>query len=128
MIAKNAAYKKIRLENIKMKELDNTPKSVMVEKFSKPKYCNLPNYLPSREVSEDDASSSSHIKELQLLKKKKEKDISRITELMDKTFHNRRQMLVGESNEDRKSVREIVEIFPFLTDKHEVGLWSNMNY
>ena len=48
---------------------------------------------------------------------------------MDKTFHNRRQMLVGESNEDRKSVREIVEIFPFLTlDKHELGLWSNMNY
>ena len=73
MIAKNAAYKKIRLENIKMKESDNTPKSVMVEKFSKPKYCNLPNYLPSQEVSEDDASSSSHIKELQLLKKKKKK-------------------------------------------------------
>ena len=77
----------------------------------------LPNYLPSKPISEDTESTSQNQKLLLAESKKKNGSPRIIDQLMTLTFHDRRQRVVIEL----QSLREINEAYPTLFDAHQVS-------
>lgn len=76
----------------------------------------LPNYLPSKPVTEDAASTMKHI---ELLKKEKEKshmNSKLVDQSMKLTFYNRRHLIVKEGH----SIVALKDQYPCLFDCHQV--------
>ena len=76
----------------------------------------LSRYLPKIPVTEDETSLDIHMKWLQREHKKTEPDYENVNIKMEITFPLRRKLIV----EDKMSVQELVELYPWLTSRHEV--------
>ncbi|XP_071173906.1 sterile alpha motif domain-containing protein 3-like isoform X2 [Mytilus edulis] len=76
----------------------------------------LGRYLPDIPDTEDETSLDIHTKWLQREYKKTDQDLENVNRKMDLTFPYRRRQIV----EDKISVRDLVELYPWLTSRHEL--------
>ena len=104
-----------RINDIKVakKEEKQMPKSTP--------YFGMKNYLPSKPVSEDEASFEKHRLNLLHESKKKKWSYRTVDQLMALTFYDRRHKIVQEG----RSLSDIHEDYPCLFDSQQVRLSMN---
>lgn len=72
----------------------------------------MANYMPKRPSSEDEGTTSKHIKWLQLESKKRQPDFRQVAQLMQKTLADRRHWIVN--TEPHPKVGAVIEMYPWL--------------
>lgn len=82
------------------------------------------NYLPTRPLSEDHESVMKHMKDMRSESSKKKTDGKFIADLMERTFHHRRQMTVNMSS----SISTLKAEFPCLFDEFEVTIFNRTSF
>lgn len=76
----------------------------------------MKNYLPSRDLSEEDVSIATHQKWLVAEKRKRQPDFKMVQCCMDKTLADRRKCIVSE----KPPLSEIKAQYPWLFDEDQV--------
>ena len=123
VINKKRAMAATKLKNKRLKELDSEDSKTEKKCAAtnpKPDYSHLANYLPSAPKGEDNASAEFNRKTLLDLFKKSAIDKVKVKTLMDQTFHLRRRYIIGTQDCPQKSIAEILELFPFMTDPDNI--------
>lgn len=109
------------------RETDSAAKSVddtIVQRNEKSPSYGCKNYLPNKPVSEDHASVARHIHDMKLEYSKKKRDGKKIIDLMERTFHHRRVLIVDTT----PSVSSLRDQFPCLFDEYQVVRQNRTNW
>lgn len=121
---KKIAMASVRIANKERLTLQGADQSVGAStpvKAVKPDYASLVNYLPAPPPGEDKASTEFLRKELANMYNRKTHDILVVQEYMKRTYYYRRTIILGNGDTPAKTIKEVLELFPFLQEPDVVS-------